>query len=107
MEPNKVSNNLSNDMDVVVIIDKDKLPEDVRKMLEQNLPKDVQDKVFEMLQKGKMGNISPPQRDKEEQSRQSKSEQDKENRMFAIQTGTVIGNIYDKNFKLDDIDRKQ
>lgn len=105
MEPNKTSNNLSNDMDIVVIIDKDKLPEDVRKMLEQNLPKDIQDKVFEMIQKGKMGNISPPQRDKEGQPIQNKNEQDKD-KMFAIQTGTVIGNIYDKNFKLDDIDKK-
>lgn len=107
MEPNKAPKNLPNNMDVVVVIDKDKLPEDVRKMLEQNLPKDVQDKVFDMLQKGNMGNISLLQRDKEEQPKQSKSGQDKENRMFAIQTGEVIGNIYDKNFKLDDIDKKQ
>lgn len=94
MEPNKAPKNLPNNMDVVVVIDKDKLPEDVRKMLEENLPKDVQDKVFEMLQKGKMGDISPPKKDKENLPVQSKAVQDKDNKLFAIQTGTVVGNVY-------------
>lgn len=81
-------NNLSDNMNVVVIIDKEKLPEDIRRMIEQSLPKDVQDKVFEMLQKGKMDNIIPLQRDKPPDN------ESVNNKLFAIQTGTVVGNIY-------------
>lgn len=105
MGPNKVPNNLPNDMDVVVVIDKDKLPEDVRKMIEEKLPKDVQEKVLKML------NVrTSPIRDKENKQDNptqdnidnKSSDKSKDNRLFAIQTGTVIGNIYDKNFKLED-----
>ena len=92
MEPNKVSNSLPNNMDVVVVIDKDKLPEDVRKMLEQNLPKDVQDKVFEMLQKGKMGDINPSQKDNKGDLEGDKP--GKDNKLFSVQVGSVVGNIY-------------
>lgn len=37
----KPINNLPDNMNMVIIIDKEKLPEDVRKMIEDNLPKDV------------------------------------------------------------------
>lgn len=97
MTENNTPNNIPNNMDVVVVIDKDKLPEDIRKMLEQNLPKDVQDKVFDMLQKGNMSNISLLQRDKGDKADNNISKDNnipKDNRLFAIQTGEVIGNIY-------------
>ncbi len=97
MTENNVSKNMPDNMDVVVVIDKEKLPEDVRKLLEENLPKDMQDKVFDMLQKGNMGNISLLQRDKGDKADKNISEDNdipKDNRLFAIQTGEVIGNIY-------------
>lgn len=88
MTENNVPNHIPNNMDVIVVIDKDKLPEDVRKLLEENLPKDVQEKVIEMLQKGKMGNIAQLQKDKHPDN------EGIDNKLFAIQTGEVIGNIY-------------
>lgn len=30
-------------MNVIIVIDKEKPPDDVRKMIEENLPKDIQD----------------------------------------------------------------
>ncbi len=96
MTENNVPQNISNNMDVVVVIDKEKLPKDVRKLLEENLPKDVSEQVFDMLQKGNMGNISLLQRYKGDKVDKniSKDNIPKDNRLFAIQTGTVVGNIY-------------
>jgi len=31
----------------------------------------------------------------------------KDNMLFTVHIGEVIGNIYDKNFRLDNIDKKQ
>lgn len=68
--------NIPNDM--VIAIDKEKLPEDVRRMIDEVLS---------------LGQSEPSC---------SHHEKDREARpLFALQTGTVIGNIYDKNFKLD------
>lgn len=79
MTENNVSKNMPDNMDVVVVIDKEKLPEDVRKLLEENLPKDV------------LYNIDNKPDDKS-----------KDNRLFAIQTGTVVGNIYDGTYKKEE-----
>ncbi len=94
MELNKSSNNLP-DMDVVVVIDKDKLPEDVRKLLEENLPKDVleqlklsQEKVLKMLER------PPPVSDKNVPIDNKSDNKLEDNKLFAIQTGSVVGNIY-------------
>lgn len=94
MTENNVPKNIPDNMDVVVVIDKEKLPEDIRKLLEENLPKDVQEKVIEMLQKGNMGNINLLQRDKVDKNISEDNDIPKDNRLFAIQTGEVIGNIY-------------
>jgi hypothetical protein len=80
MEP-KTSNNLPDNMNIVVVIDKEKLPEDVRKILEENLPKEIQEKVMKMLDKETARN-PPDQPD------------NNSNKLFAIQTGSVVGNIY-------------
>ena len=105
MAENNVPKNIPDNMDVVVVIDKEKLPEDVRKLLEENLPKDVkeqlkpsQEKVLNML------NVrTPPVRDKIENKPYNpvpdniynKSDNKLEdNKLFAIQTGSVVGNIY-------------
>lgn len=99
MESDKESNNLPNNMDIVVVIDKEKLPEDVRKILEENLPKDVKEqlkppqekvlKMFGMPPSYSVTNIENKSDDKSETGDISK-----DNRLFAIQTGTVVGNIY-------------
>lgn len=98
MGPNKSSNNLPDNMDVVVVIDKDKLPADVRKLLEENLPKDVQEKVLKMLER------PPPVSDKKVPGKLDNSISNnidntsdnklEDNKLFAIQTGSVVGNIY-------------
>ena len=95
--PNNIDVNLPNNMDVVVVIDKEKLPEDIRKKIEENLPKDVQDKIFEMLQKGKKDNITSSPKNDNKSDKDNKSDDKSDNKMFAIQTGTVVGNIYTDN----------
>lgn len=80
--------NSFNSLDVVIVIDKEKLPEDIR----NKLPVDIQEKLIEIL------------KEKENLYSESNSEsKEHKQQMFAIQTGTVIGNIYDKSFKLEDI----
>lgn len=99
MEPKNIQNNQDNGtQDAIIIIDMNNFPKEIR----EKLPKDLQDKLMELLQEGKMSNIHPSQTCKEKQS-----ERNKDNRMFSMQTGTVIGNIYDKNFNIDDIDNKR
>ncbi len=110
MTENNVPKNIPDNIDVVVVIDKEKLPEDVRKLLEENLPKDApeqlklsQEKVLKML------NVrTPPIRDKIKDISDNSTldnqissnidnkpdDKSKDNRLFAIQTGTVVGNIY-------------
>jgi len=98
MTENNIPKNIPNNMDVVVVIDKEKLPEDVRKLLEENLPKDVQEKVLKMLGR------PPPISDRQVPDKPDRPSSDniddkyddrlKDNRLFAIQTGTVVGNIY-------------
>ncbi len=98
MTENNVPNH-PNNMDVTVFIDKEKLPEDVRKLLEENLPKDAPEQLklsIEMLQKGKMDNIAQLQKDKPPDNKS-------DNKLFAIQTGTVVGNIYaDDTYKKEE-----
>lgn len=105
MESNKESNNLPNNMDIVVVIDKEKLPEDVRKILEENLPKDVKEQLKPSQEEVlKMLGRPPPVSDTQVPDKSDKSTSDgidnnlgdklKDNRLFAIQTGTVVGNIY-------------
>lgn len=91
MEPNKNSNNLPDNMDIVVIIDKEKLPEEVRKILEKNLPKE--EKVMKILIDKETTKNSPTKN----------SPIDKTDKLFAIQTGSVVGNIYtDGIYKKDE-----
>ncbi len=80
MTENNIQDHIPNKMDVTVVIDKEKLPEDVRKLLEEMLerPPPTSDRV-----------------DKDsEKSIESKSIESTDNRLFTIQTGTVVGNIY-------------
>lgn len=100
MAENNVPKNIQDNMDVVIVIDKEKLPEDVRKLLEENLPKDVQDKVLNMLNvksppiiKDKQDNPVPDNKIPGNIDNKS-DDKSKDNRLFAIQTGTVVGNIY-------------
>jgi hypothetical protein len=98
MTENNITKNIPDNMNVVVVIDKEKLPEDVRKLLEENLPKDVQEKVLKMLGRpppvsdnkvpGKLDNSTP---DNIYNRSDNKLE---DNKLFAIQTGSVVGNIY-------------
>ena len=74
-------------MDMIIVIDKDKLPEELR----DKLPQDLQKKLIELLQ--------TEQSNKKEQS--SKTELSNKNikntnpsGLFAIQQGRVVGNIY-------------
>ena len=99
MTENNVPNHIPNNMDVVVIIDKEKLPEDVRKLLEENLPKDVQDKVLKMLGRhppvvpGKLDNSTSDNIDNKSDNNKHGNKLE-DNKLFAIQTGSVVGNIY-------------
>ncbi len=108
MTENNVPKNIPDNMDVVVVIDKEKLPEDVRRLLEENLPKDApeqlkllpeqlklsleqlklsQEKVLKMLGR-------PPAAGKLDNSTLDNIENMPDNKLFAIQTGSVVGNIY-------------
>ncbi len=75
MIENNIQDHIPNKMDVTVVIDKEKLPEDVRKLLEEMLerPPPISDRI-----------------DKDSE----KSIKSTDNRLFTIQTGTVVGNIY-------------
>lgn len=76
----------SGDISAIIIIDKDKLPEELR----NKLPQDLQDKLLELLQEDF-------QKDKVSQLFQSHipaSENKKSGNLFAMQTGSVVGNIY-------------
>lgn len=65
------------ELDVIVIIDKDKLPEELR----DKLPQDLQNKLIALLQEK---TITSPASPREKQS----------SNLFAVQNGTVVGNIY-------------
>ncbi len=82
MKPNDASN-LPDNTDIVVIIDKEKFPDNIRKILEENLPKESQ-----------------------EQLKLSQEKPDKDNRLFAIQMGEVVGNIY-KDKKENELEIKK
>ena len=77
-------NMINSDMNVVIIIDKDKLPEELR----EKLPQDLQDKLIKLLQEddnfqhGPIDNIPQSHKDKQQGN------------LFTVQHGTVIGNIY-------------
>lgn len=77
----------SGDISAIIIIDKDKLPEELR----NKLPQDLQDKLLELLQEDLQKDTVP-------RSFQSNtipaSENKKSGNLFAMQTGSVIGNIY-------------
>jgi len=87
----------SGDISAIIIIDKYKLPEELR----NKLPQDLQDKLLELLQEDL-------QKDTVSRSFQSNtiptskptskpaptSENKKSGNLFAMQTGSVVGNIY-------------
>jgi hypothetical protein len=124
MTENNVYKNIPDNMEVVVVIDKEKLPEDVRKLLEENLPKYVEEQLKlseeQLTADKKVGNkVSeekvlkmfgrpPPVPDKSDKSTpygidNSLDDKLKDNRLFAMQTGTVVGNIYtDSIYKKED-----
>ncbi len=64
------------DIDIIIVIDKDKLPEALR----DKFPQDLQDKLIELLQEGTCC---------EQQSKPFKQSD-----LFSVQQGTIIGNIY-------------
>lgn len=73
------------DMNIIIVIDKDKLPEELR----DKLPQDLQNKLIELLQE-------------ETNSQQNKfgnslHRDDQPSNLFSVQHGTVIGNIYKDN----------
>ncbi len=89
MKSNNAPKDLPDNVNMVIIIDKEKLPKNVIKILEENLPKNVKEQTEQQPElsqekiKGKM------------EDTQLKDKQDGiDNKLFAIQTGTVIGNIY-------------
>lgn len=92
----------SGDISAIIIIDKDKLPEELR----NKLPQDLQDKLLELLQEDlQKGTVS--------RSFQSNtiptptSENKKSGNLFAMQTGSVVGNIYkDGIFPREEINTK-
>ncbi len=66
--------NTANIMDMIIVIDKAKLPEDIRKLIEEHIPKD-------MLSQRQL-NEQPGQ------------DIPIDNKLYAIQVGEVVGNIY-------------
>lgn len=68
---------MSQDQDAIIIIDMNKFPEEIR----EKLPKDLQDKLIELLQ--------------EEQSDNNK-QNTKPSGLYAVQQGRVVGNIYNQ-----------
>lgn len=71
-------NTPNSEIDVLIVIDKDKLPEDIR----ERLPQDLQNKLVELLQGKTIPPPTSPLRDKQS------------SHLFAVQYGTVVGNIY-------------
>lgn len=67
-------NILDPNMDIVIIIDKDRLPEELR----NKLPQDLQNRLEELLYEKTIPPRTSPQ----------------ESNLFAVQHGTVVGNIY-------------
>ena len=83
----------SGEISAIIIIDKDKLPEELR----NKLPQDLQDKLLELLQedlqkdtvlRSFQSNVIPTP------TSTSTSENKKSGNLFAMQTGSVVGNIY-------------
>lgn len=79
----------NSDINVVIVIDKDKLPEELR----DKLPQDLQNKLIELLQDetNSQQDLSQnvPQKDDQQKYKQSGN-------LFAVQRGAIIGNIYNK-----------
>ena len=77
------------DISAIIIIDKDKLPEELR----NKLPQDLQEKLLELLKEDL-------QKDNVSQQTQSCTTQvpisgsKKSSNLFVMQTGSVVGNIY-------------
>ena len=65
--------NTTNVMDMIIVIDKAKLPEDIRKLIEEHIPKDM----LSQRQLNEPGQDIPI-----------------DNKLYAIQVGEVVGNIY-------------
>lgn len=65
------------DIDMIIIIDKNKLPEELR----EKLPQDLQNKLMELIQEK---TAFPP----------ISSQGERSSNLFAVQHGTVVGNIY-------------
>ena len=73
------TNILNSDMNIVIIIDTDKLPEELREKLSQ----DLQDKLIkDNFQHRSIDNLQQLHKDKQQGN------------LFTVQHGTVIGNIY-------------
>jgi cation transport regulator ChaB len=74
-------------INVVIVVDKDKLPEELR----DKLPQDLQSKLIELLQEKTNSQQDPlqnvSQRDDQQKYKQSGN-------LFAVQRGAVVGNIY-------------
>ena len=67
------------DISAIIIIDKYKLPEELR----NKLPQDLQDRLLELLQE-----------DLQKDSSKIIDDNKKLGNLFTIQTGSVVGNIY-------------
>lgn len=98
-------------INMVIIIDKDKLPEELR----DKFPQDLQNRLIELLQEdaeqSPLQNQNQSRKDEKfgqpeqfEQPKQSK--QFKQSNLFSVQQGAVIGNIY-KDKSLQDQLTKQ
>ena len=85
MPERNTSNNTSNsDMDVIIVLDKDQLPEELR----DKLPQDLQKKLIELLRDG----VNPQQDLSYDQSYPHGNK--RSSNLFAVHHGTVVGNIY-------------
>jgi hypothetical protein len=89
---NVPENKDSTTQDAIIIIDMNKLPEEIR----EKFPKDLQDKLMELLQN--QLKVDQSQIDKQNKNIQDKTAQNKPDskysNFFAIQQGYVSGNIY-------------
>lgn len=84
-EENIQKENIPNlDINMVIVIDKDKLPEELR----DKLPQDLQNKLMELLQEETNSHF-------QHGISQNVPKMDKQSgNLFAVQHGKVIGNIY-------------
>ena len=87
-------------MDIIVMLDKEKLPKELLEELEKNISKEAKKELTNILSRSQ--EQLPTNQQKEQQPGIQPDQ-----KMFAIQTGTIVGNIYDKDFKLEYITDKQ